>query len=89
MHSTDIPNPVQELQDRRDALEKQMDPAVWRQVAVLISVEVDYYQQRLAEVISAHLPGVEPAVLALWSHAIDGDPEAGCCGLPPREYGWM
>ena len=88
MHSTDIPHPVQELQDRRDALEKRMDPAVWSQVATLISDEVDYYQERLAEVIAAHLPGVGPAVLALHSHAIDGDPDGGCCGLPAREYGW-
>ncbi len=86
MQPTDIPNPVQELQDRRDALEKRMDPAVWSQVAVLISDEVDYYQQRLAEVLAAHLPGVAPAVLALHAHAIDGDPESGCCGLPPRSY---
>ena len=88
MQPTDILHPVLELQDRRNALEKQMDPAVWSQVADLISDEVDWYQQRLAEVIAAHLPGVGPAVLALHVHAIDGDPDAGCCGLPQREYGW-
>ncbi len=89
MHPIDIPNPVQELQDRRDALEKQMDPVVWRQVAVLISDEVTYYEQRLAEIIAAHLPGVGPAVLGIMDHSREGDPEAGCCGLSPREYGWM
>jgi len=88
MHSTDIPNPVQELQDRRDALEKQMDPAVWRQVATLISDESEYYELRLAEVIAAHLPGVAPAVLAILDQAQNGDCEGGCCGLPARDYGW-
>ena len=87
MH-TDIANPVQAIQDRRDALEKRIEREIWSEVARLISDETEYYEQRLAEIIAAHLPGVAPAVLAILDQAQNGDCEGGCCGLPQREYGW-
>jgi hypothetical protein len=86
MQPTDILHPVQELQSRRDALEQQMPARIWREVAELISDEVTTYEWRLAAVLAAHLPGMAPTISALTTHALDDDPELGCCGLPARSY---
>lgn len=83
-----MPRPsLDSLDRRRDAIRARLSPAVWEEVGALITLDHWYTAQRYAEVIATHLPGSEPAVLALLEHAANDDPENGCCGLPKRLYG--
>jgi hypothetical protein len=78
-----MPRPsLDSLDRRRDAIRARLSPAVWEEVGALITLDHWYTAQRYAEIIATHLPGVEPAVLALLEHAANDDPRTAVAGCP-------
>ena len=75
------------IEQGRTRLSRELAPEQWDRVWDQLHLEVTHERERTAEVIAAHLPGLAPAILALAQHAINDDPESGCCGLPARLYG--
>ena len=87
MHKTKTAHPMLDaIEQGRNRIDRDLSPAQQAWVIDLLDVEHHYAVDRLVEIIAAHLPGMAPAIHALAEHAT-GDPESGCCGLPPRRYG--